>query len=415
MDLTPVIIVAGLFLFYSLFSKRLETTSLTAPMIFTSAGLLIGLFWKDLFGDSNMNHGTVHLLAEVTLIFVLFTDAARINFKTLQRDHILPQRMLIIGLPLTIIFGTLAAYFLFGRFLLWEAALLAAILAPTDAALGQAVVSSEDVPIRIRQTLGVESGLNDGFALPAVLIFASLASAAMADHSGLYWVQFTFLQIVLGPLAGVVIGFIGAKLIDLFTNKKWISKAFEGICALSIALIAFTAAELIGGNGFISAFVGGLSFGHFLSHRCEFLYEFAESEGQFFTLTTFLIFGTIAIHLIGDEFYWTYVLYAILSLTIIRMLPIAVSLIGTKVNKYTVLFLGWFGPRGLASILFALLILEKMEIVHSGPIISTVIITVLMSVFLHGITAFPASRKYGSIIRKAGECEEMKPVSETGG
>ncbi len=412
MNLTAIFVVAGLFLLYSLFSKFLEKTSLTAPMIFTAAGLLIAFFWKNLLGTSGMSHGTVHLLAEITLIFVLFTDAARINFKILRKDHILPQRMLLFGLPLTIILGSVFAYIIFDRFILWEAALLAAILAPTDAALGQAVVSSEDVPIRIRQTLGVESGLNDGVALPAVLVLASLASSIMAERSGWDWIQFTLFQVILGPIVGATIGFIGARLVGYFTNKDWLSHTFEGISALSISLIAFTGAELVGGNGFISAFVGGLAFGNFLTNRCEFLYEFAESEGQFFTLTTFLVFGAIAIHLIGDEFHWTYLLYGILSLTIIRMLPIAISLIGTGVNKYTVVFLGWFGPRGLASILFALLILEKIEIMHGGQIISIVIVTVLLSILLHGITAVPASRKYGSIVRADSECEEMKPVQK---
>ncbi len=412
MNLSAVIIVAGLFLTYSLISKYLEKTSITAPMIFTATGLLIAFFWKDLLGTSVMSHGTVHLLAEVTLIFVLFTDAARINFKLLRKDHILPKRMLLIGLPLTMISGAIAAYLLFDGFIFWEAALLAAILSPTDAALGQAVVSSEEVPIRIRQTLGVESGLNDGIALPAVLVLASLASSEMAEHSGLYWVHFTLLQVVLGPMVGIVVGYIGAKLVVFFVEKEWMSETFEGISALSIALIAFTGAELVGGNGFISAFVGGLAFGNFLTHRCEFLYEFAESEGQFFTLTTFLVFGAIAIHLIGNSFHWTYLLYGILSLTIIRMLPVAISLVGTGVKRPTTYFLGWFGPRGLASILFALLILEKMEIEHGGQIISIVMVTVLLSILLHGASAFPASRKYGSLFIKDEQCEEMKSLSK---
>lgn len=177
-------------------------------------------------------------------------------------------------------------------------------------------------------------------------------------------------------------------------------------------MIAFTGAELVHGNGFISAFVAGLVFGNSLASPCKFLYEFAESEGQFFTLTTFLIFGTIAIYLIGSEFHWSYLLYGFVSLTLIRILPIAISLIGTGVNKYTVLFLGWFGPRGLASILFALLILERMESMRGGQITSIVIVTVLLSIVLHGIIAAPASRKYGSIVNKESDSEEMKPVQE---
>ena len=360
-----------------------------------------------------MGHGTIHLLAEITLIFVLFTDAARINLQTLRKDHLLPKRMLLIGMPLTIIFGTLIAFALFfDTFTFWDAALLAAILAPTDAALGQSVISSEAVPIRIRQTLGVESGLNDGIALPLVLILASLSGAISPGQTGLYWVQFTLMQVVLGPLIGLGIGFVGAKLVTFCVDKNWLSHTFEGICALSIALIAFTGAELVHGNGFISAFVAGLAFGNFLLKPCEFLYEFAESEGQFFTLTTFLIFGTVAISLVGTGFHWSHILYGLLSLTLIRMIPVAVSLIGTGVSKHTVLFLGWFGPRGLASILFTLVILEKMEVMRGGQITSIVIVTVLLSILLNGVTAAPASKKYGSIVQKDKECEEMKPVRE---
>ena len=412
MDFVPIFIIAGLFLVYSLFSKFLENTSLTAPMIFAGFGIFCTYIWRDLFGTEDFGQGIVHTLAEITLILVLFTDAANINLRVLRRDHTLPQRMLLVGMPLTIVLGALIAFAIFsGIFTIWEAALLAAILAPTDAALGQAVVSSEEVPVRIRQTLNVESGLNDGIALPLVLILASVSSMN-SEQTGWYWVQFSVLQVTLGPLVGIIVGFVAAKLVTIFVEKSWMSETFEGIFAISVALIAFAGAELVHGNGFIAAFVAGLTFGHFLKSPCKFLYEFAESEGQFFTLATFFFFGTVAISLIGSEFHWTYLLYGLLSLTLIRMLPVAISLIGTNVNKYTVLFLGWFGPRGLASILFSLLILEGMGIVRSEQITSVVIVTVLMSIALHGITAAPFSRKYAAIIKKDSESEEMKPVRE---
>ena len=378
-------------------------------MIFAGCGMLISLFWKGLLGD--MSHGLVHTLAELTLILVLFSDAARIDFGILRRDHNLPLRMLFLGMPLTIILGALIALGLFPEFGLWEAALLAAILAPTDAALGQAVVSNKSVPVRIRQTLNVESGLNDGIALPFVLIFASVAVIAGDNQGAAHWLEFSALQVTMGPLAGILVGFLGAKLVDFSVDRNWMAGSFEGILALSVALIAFTGAELIHGNGFIAAFVGGLAFGNFLKHKCQYLYEFAESEGQFFTLTTFLIFGATAVHLIGENFRWTYFLYAVLSLTLIRMLPVALSLFGSRVNLITSVFLGWFGPRGLASILFALLIIEKSGIPHREAIISIVVITVLLSILLHGITAAPASKRYAQAIEKIGECEESEPLS----
>ena len=414
MYLTPVIVVAAIFLIYSLVSKALENTSVTAPMIFAGCGILLSVFWEGLLGDG-MSSGPVHILAELTLIIVLFSDAARIDFGLLWRDHNLPQRMLLIGMPLTILAGALAALAIFPSFGFWEAALLAAILAPTDAALGQAVVNNKIVPVRIRQAINVESGLNDGIALPLVLIFAALAATTGVGEGAAHWLGFSFLQVTMGPLAGIAAGFLGAKLINYSVDKNWIAGAFEGICALCIALIAFTGAELLHGNGFIAAFVAGLTFGHFLKHQCKFLYEFAESEGQFFTLTTFLVFGSVALFMMGKDFHWTHVVYAILSLTVIRMVPIAVSLIGSGVARATHAFLGWFGPRGLASILFALLILEDAGVVNGEKLTSIVAVTVLMSIALHGITAAPFSKRYGEHAAKAGDCAENEEVSEMPG
>lgn len=415
LQITPVIIVATVFLGYGLLSRRLENTSLTAPMIFTGVGLALALFWPDLLGHG-ISHGIIHMLAEVTLIFVLFSDAARIDLQLLKRDHNLPQRMLLAGMPVSIFLGAVLALMMFDVLGFWEAALLAAMLAPTDAALGQSVVSSKSVPVRIRQALNVESGLNDGIALPLVLVFASLASAGAQDtevsNSAQNWIQFGLMQVTLGPLVGALIGYTGARLVDWSTGKDWMSESFEGIGALSMALIAFAGAELMHGNGFIAAFVSGLVFGNCLSHPCKFLYEFAEAEGQFFTLATFLVFGALAISLLGHDFHWRYVVYGLFSLILIRMIPVAISMIGARVKVPTIAFLGWFGPRGLASILFALLILENMDVPRSDVITAIVVATVLLSIFLHGVTAAPLSKMYGDWVSSMGECEEMKPVSE---
>jgi NhaP-type Na+/H+ or K+/H+ antiporter len=380
-------------------------------MIFTAGGLVFAQCFPAVFAKA-ADQEYVHLLAELTLILVLFSDAAAIKLSVLKNDHHLPVRMLAIGLPLTVLLGAVLAFYLFGVFTIWEAALLAAILAPTDAALGQSVVTSKIVPLRIRQAISVESGLNDGIGLPLVVIFATLAAMSGANANSSELLQFSILQVTMGPFVGIAIGFIGAKLIDYAVNKEYIAGSFEGIAALCVAVAAFALAESIHGNGFIAAFLAGLTFGNVLSHKCKFLYEFAESEGQFFTLSTFLIFGMISLELIGESFHWTYVLYAALSLTIIRMLPIALSLVGTGTEAATKGFLGWFGPRGLASILFALLIIEKESIAGGRQIVSIVVVTVLMSVLLHGVTASSFSNLYGAFIAKKGTCIESAPVIE---
>ncbi len=411
MNLTAVAIVALGFLLFGLASRRLSGSFLTGPLLFSAFGLVVGPMGLDVV-PLELSHEVLHTLAEVTLILVLFTDAANIDLGQLRRDHNLPVRMLALAMPLSIVLTSVAALALFGGLSLWEAALLAAILAPTDAALGQAVVGSASVPIRIRQALNVESGLNDGIALPLVLIFASLASAMQADTGPGQWVLFGLGQVTLGPVAGVAVGYVGGKAVAHAYETRWMSDQAEGLIALALAFLAFALAELIHGNGFIAAFVAGLTFGNTLAHKCSFLYEFAEAEGLFLILMTFFIFGGAMLPEALGAIEPTHVLLALLSLTVLRMIPVWASLLGTGVQLTTTGFLGWFGPRGLASVLFVLLILEETEIAGRETIFVVVMTTVMLSIVFHGITAGPASRWYGKWLSKQGECEEIKPVSE---
>ena len=410
MDLISVAIVAAGLLVFSLVSGRLDGTVLTPPIAFIAFGFVIGAGGFAVT-DLDPGHAGVHLIAEVTLVLVLFTDAARIDLGSLRRDHNVPQRMLVVGLPLTMLLGGLFAAWVFPDFSWWEAFLLAALLAPTDAALGQAVVSAKSVPSRIRQAINVESGLNDGIALPAVLLFAALAGAEQEATAG-DWLTIAALQITLGPLIGGVVGFIGARCIDSAAERGWAGQAFQGIGILALALYCFALSELAGGNGFIAAFIGGMVFGNSVRNPCTFLFEFMETEGQLLTLVTFLIFGATLLpeglhHIDG-----TTLVYAILSLTVIRMLPIALSLLGTGLRGPTVVFLGWFGPRGLASILFLLLILEDTVVQHRREIFAVTILTVTLSALLHGITSGPFSRLFGQAVQRMGECAESERVSE---
>jgi len=409
--LSSIAIVGGLILAYALVSNRLEGTLLTAPLLFVSFGFLAGPDGLELL-SIEVEHSAIHVIAELTLILILFTDAARIDLKRVRQDHNLPSRMLLIGLPLVIAAGTFTAVALFPAFSIWEAALLAALLAPTDAALGQAVLSAKIVPLRIRQAINIESGLNDGIALPAVLLFAAMAGVAQASNDAGGWLQFGLMQVTLGPLVGAVIGYAGARLIDRAVERAWATTAFQGIGILSLSILAYVLAEMIGGNGFISAFVAGIVFGNFIQHPCTYLFEFMESEGQLLMLITFLVFGAALLPEGLAHIDARIVAYALLSLTVIRMLPIALALLGSGIRLPTYLFLGWFGPRGLASILFVLLILEEVEIPHHAEILSITVITVALSVLLHGISAAPLANLYGRLAGRMGECEEGKPVSD---
>ena len=410
---TPVLVLVALcILVFGVLSRRAESSILTPPIFFVAVGFSVA--W---FGGTHLEapEHMVHTLAEITLVLVLFTDASRIRLASLRKSHALPVRLLLVGLPLTIGLGTLAATGLFPHFTIWEAALLASILAPTDAALGQAVVSSPKVPIRIRQALNVESGLNDGIALPLVLVFLSTCSSALPGLGGTeYWLRFAAMQVTLGPLVGVLVGYFGAKIIVAADRREWMNETFQHLSSLGLALLAFAAAEMVHGNGFIAAFVAGLALGNTMPKSLRRgLYEFAEAEGQLLTLLVFLVFGaTMVPSLVGLG--WQPWIYGVLSLTVIRMVPVALSLIGAGVRKETVLFIGWFGPRGIASILFGLLVVNASQLVERELIFATVVATVLMSVVAHGITAFPGAGWYSRRLEALDheDMAEHQPVPE---
>lgn len=411
MDLLSIAVIAIGFLCFSMFSGRIQGTSITPPMLLIGFGFLVGAGGLGV-ADLHVGHSATHLIAEVTLILVLFTDAARIDLNRVRRDHNLPVRMLTVGLPLVIVTGTVIATQVFPSLSIWEAALLAAILAPTDAALGQSVVSARSVPVRIRQAINIESGLNDGIALPAVLLLAALAGTQHGSTEAGDWIRFGLMQVTLGPLVGVFVGYIGARLLDLAAERNWATMPFQGIGILSLAVLTYAAAEFVGGNGFIAAFVGGMVFGNTVRHPCTFLFEFMETEGQLLVLITFLIFGAAMLPESISHLQPSYFIYALLSLTVIRMLPIAISLIGSGLRLPSHLFLGWFGPRGLASILFVLLILGESEVPHYEALLSITVITVALSALLHGLTAAPFARWYGQMAARMGECEENQSVAE---
>jgi NhaP-type Na+/H+ or K+/H+ antiporter len=408
-DTTAILSVSLALVAYGVISRRLEGSFLTGPLLFSVFGLLAGPAFLGLI-DMNISNEALHLIAEITLILVLFADAASIDLAQLRRDHNLPVRMLLIGMPFTIALGTVAAFLIFDGLDIWEAALLAAILAPTDAALGQAVVSNKLVPVRIRQALNVESGLNDGIALPFILIFAAIAVAMTTDIDAGAWSLVVAQQLVLGPLAGVVVGYAGAKLVLACYQRDWMSELAEGMIALGLAFGAFALAETLHGNGFIAAFVGGLTFGNTLHKKCRYLYEFAESEGQILILLTFTVFGAVLLPQLFGTVTVACIIFALLALTVLRILPVAVSLAGTGINPATTGFLGWFGPRGLASILFVLVIVEESDLPNESLILTVVTLTVALSVLLHGITAGPAARWYGGMSAQMGDSPENQPV-----
>ena len=387
--------------------QRLSKTSLTAPIVFIGLGYILSTTgWMPKDGAEE----SLHLLAEIALIILLFLDASQIDLKALRQSHTWPQRMLLFGLPLSILFGTAAAWLFLPDWPLVALALVAALLAPTDAALGQSVVSNKAVPERVRRGLTVESGLNDGLALPIILLFASMAGS-VAGEAETNWVLFGAGQILLGPVAGVVVGFVGARAM-LFANKHGLtSDVFEGVGALSLAGIAYLFAHEIGGNGFIAAFVGGLTFGNIVQGRCKFLFEFTESEGQMLMWGAFFLLGLALVPEAIQHLSLPILGLILVSLFIVRPLAIWISLIGTDASPTTRLFFGWFGPRGLATALFALLILPEFHEDLAGPILAIAINAVWISAVLHGLSAAPLGNKYGKMVAEMGDCPEKDSIT----
>ncbi len=396
LTVSTLLIVLAAIAAYALVSRRLEASILSLPMLFTGLGLLLGGLGLDLVPMGH-EHEIVHLIAEITLILVLFSDASSVKLKTLRGNFAIPSRMLLIGMPLTIFLGTLVAKSVSPDQPWALAILVAAILTPTDAALGQSVVSSPNVPARLRQSINVESGLNDGLALPVVLVAAIMAAQSAGIHgegAPENLALFTLLQVTLGPLVGIALGYGAAKLLDLAVEKKAATTVAQGLYFLSIAFLCYFGAEAIGGNGFIAAFVGGLVFGNALKAPSMFIHEFMEGEGQLLTLATFLVFGAVLAPIGIEHATPLTVTLAVLFLTVVRIIPIFLSVSGLGLSTYEKFFLGWFGPRGLASILFALLVLERFPVPGAEELTACVVLTVLFSIVLHGITAVPFSNRF---------------------
>lgn len=372
---------------YSLVSARLEKTPFTAPIVFTLAGIVVLPAMGTSGGSLDIHRFLT--LAEIGLVLLLFTDASRTNLQLLGSIRQLPARLLSVGMVLTILFGTVAAKWVFPQFSWWEAGILAAILAPTDAGLGQIIVNSPLVPERVRNALNVEAGLNDGLSVPFLLFFMAMAGAE-GNNAG--FLQFIGEQLGLGLLVGLGIGLLGGRLLEMVRLRKWVAESYLQIAVVSLPVFCLMVSKEVSASPFIAAFTGGLSVQVFFKHAGRHSVEFTEEWGQILNLSVFFLFGLL-IGRVDGLFSPAPFLYALLSLTIVRMLPVALALAGGGLDRKTVAFMGWFGPRGLASIVLGLVYLaESGGSPAQDAIRSAVMATVLLSIFAHGISAQPGIR-----------------------
>ena len=388
-------VVAVALLAFAAISGRIEGSPITAAMVFTAVGLLVG---SEALGFVELAPAgeTVKLLAEATLALVLFADASRIDVRALRGELSVPLRLLGIGLPLTLVAGFVCALLVFPELFWPEALLLAVILAPTDAALGQSVVTLLRLPSRVRQGLNVESGLNDGICVPLFWIVLAIAQAeagAIGDRAA---VRLVLEQIGYGIFAGVVAGIAAAAVVVVAGGHRQVSGSWLQVVPLAAAGLAFGIADPIGGSGFIAAFVGGFVFGAVRRQSGGEVEYLIEELGAVLTAVTFVVFGAALLGPVLGDVTWSVALYALLSLTIVRMLPVAIAMIGTGARGPTVAFLGWFGPRGLASIVFAVLVLEEGDLPHDALILTTTYVAIGLSVLAHGLTAAPLANRYAT-------------------
>jgi NhaP-type Na+/H+ or K+/H+ antiporter len=384
-------VVSACVIVWGLVSGRLERWDVSAPIAFVVLGVVVT------HGPTALVHFTLHSstirsLAEVTLAIVLFADASRVNLRALRADAVIPARLLGIGLPLTIAAGVATAALLFGNSGLWVAAAIGAIVAPTDAALGATIMSDERVPAGVRRTLNVESGLNDGIATPFVNLF--IAGAVTADALAGQHLVAAVGALVGGTLLGIGIGAVGAVALAWARRNRWSSPAFRPLAILALAVFSYSVAYVAGINGFVCAFVAGLAFGSIDHHNDEAVLGFAEEAGTLMSLLVWFLFGAVMLVPGLEDVGWRDVLFALLALTVLRMVPTALALAGTGLDRATVAFVGWFGPRGLASVVFGLVAVDALEPAQSRVLLAAVTLTVALSVLLHGITASPLAARY---------------------
>jgi len=392
--MTDVAVVAVVIAVVSLGRERIRSLPVTTPMLFVGLGLLLG---PDVIGaiELDVRDEAVVLLAEFTLALVLFSDAMRIEPSRTKLSVALPARLLGIGLPLTILLGTVVTKLLLNDLSWSEAALVATVLAPTDAALGEAVVSNPAVPVRIRQALNVESGTNDGLVVPVFTVFLALVAGSEIEGAGSLFGE-ALAEIAIGLGVGGAVAVVLGIVVPWVIERGWTDAEGCRLVTLGAGLAAYAGAEVLDGNGFLAAFSCGIIARIFIGPSTSEHGELVEDLGQLGASATFIVFGALLVVPSLEVVSFLVILCALASLTLGRMMPVAISMIGSGLRPPTVAFMGWFGPRGLASMLFGLLLAAEGDVDPDGDLFSVIVLVVLSSVILHGITAAPGASRYAN-------------------
>ena len=389
-DLAVVVAVTAALFVWSLVAERFERWNVTAPIVFVTVGAVLANRPFDVL-DVGIGDEAIRTVAELTLAVVLFGDAAAVDVRELRADLRLPGRLLLIGLPITMAAGALAAHLLFPDWSWWVCALVGAAVAPTDAALGAPIIDDERVPSRIRRVLNVESGLNDGIATPFVNFFLVAAvvgtSLEQVSESG------ALRALAVGALLGVAIGAVGGTLLELARARGIGGASYRSIGVAALSILAWALAVHLDANGFVAAFVAGLAYGRTTRTERSASLGFTHQTGRVMSMFVWFTFGAVMVPLLRHAS-WRDVAFAVLALTVVRMAPVALSLWGMRFDRATVGVIGWFGPRGLASVVFALLAAASLPAERGQAVVVTITATVVLSVLTHGVSAAPIARRY---------------------
>ncbi len=387
MHQTTPLVLAVLVLGYALVSEQVNRSYVAPALIFLLLGMALGPFGLHLLDAGPGTEGYT-VLAQLALTVILFNQAANLNFGRIRLHGTVALRLLIIGIPLTVTLGALTAAVLLPVLPWWEAVCLAAVVAPTEVALIEALLGDRRIPERVRHALSVESGFYDGFAL-AILLTALALASQQADRSDVNWAWFMFSTEFLSLLAGGAVGLLGGLVVAWSRRRDWMSDIWAQLAALALAFICFAVGERIEASGFVAAFTGGLAFS-FISRRRsdhDLPTQVSDAAGQLLELLVFAMFGAFAVIDGWQRADWRVALFAVLALFGVRIIAVFVSLIRTDLPNSDRLFIGWFGPRGIGTVVLGLLVVNRGDILNTELIGTVVVVTVTLSLLLHSLTA----------------------------